>query len=128
MVDLRIEELWARIQERMKRGTPMQIRDNEPRPLPASGPLAQLGGDASLVTTSPNAVVGSSLGTRAEMQAMMETEFTRVASSLSNLHKRMEQLIQENDRLRRELAALRAGANVVVEIEGRRFALTPENG
>lgn len=110
----------------------MQIRDTEPRPVSGgSGSLAQLGGDGSgSLTPMPaaTAVVTSSLGTRAEMQAMMETEFTRVASSLSTLHKRMEQLIQENDRLRRELAALRAGANVVVEIEGRRFALTPENG
>ena len=108
----------------------MQIRDNDPRQTPASGPLGQFGMDAgtSLAPAPAAAVVASSLGTRAEMQAMMETEFTRVASSLSTLHKRMEQLIQENDRLRRELAALRAGANVVVEIEGRRFALTPENG
>ncbi|HEY7349731.1 MAG TPA: hypothetical protein VH599_15555 [Ktedonobacterales bacterium] len=108
----------------------MQIRDTDPRQAPGSGSLAQLGGDASggLTPTPTTTVVTSSLGTRAEMQAVMETEFTRVASSLSTLHKRMEQLIQENDRLRRELAALRAGANVVVEIEGRRFALTPENG
>ncbi len=107
----------------------MQIRDNDPRQAPTSGPLAQLGMDAStsMAPAPATTVVASSLGTRAEMQAMMETEFTRVASSLSALHKRMEQLIQENDRLRRELAALRAGANVVVEIEGRRFALTPEN-
>ena len=108
----------------------MQIRDNDPRQTPSSGPLTQYGMDAgtSLAPMQTSTVVTSSLGTRAEMQAMMETEFTRVASSLSTLHKRMEQLIQENDRLRRELAALRAGANVVVEIEGRRFALTPENG
>ncbi len=109
----------------------MQLRDTDPRPTSVgSAPLAQLGGDisGSLAATPPTAVVTSNLGTRAEMQAMMETEFTRVASSLSTLHKRMEQLIQENDRLRRELAALRAGANVVIEIEGRRFALTPENG
>ena len=108
----------------------MQIRDNDPRHSPASGPLTQFGMDPNMVMApaSATAVVASSLGTRAEMQAIMETEFTRVASSLSTLHKRMEQLIQENDRLRRELAALRAGANVVIEIEGRRFALTPENG
>ncbi len=110
----------------------MQIRDTDPRQVSGgSAPLAQLGGDitsGSLTSTPATAVVTSNLGTRAEMQAMMETEFTRVASSLSTLHKRMEQLIQENDRLRRELAALRAGANVVIEIEGRRFALTPENG
>ncbi len=109
----------------------MQIRDTDPRQATGgSGSLAQLGGETSgsLTPTPAAPVVTSALGTRAEMQAMMETEFTRVASSLSTLHKRMEQLIQENDRLRRELAALRAGANVVVEIEGRRFALTPENG
>lgn len=109
----------------------MQIRDTDPRQVSGgTGSLAQFGGDGSgSLTPMPAApVVTSSLGTRAEMQAMMETEFTRVASSLSTLHKRMEQLIQENDRLRRELAALRAGANVVIEIEGRRFALTPENG
>ena len=108
----------------------MQIRETDPRQVPSSGSLAQFGAEAggSLTPMPVTAVVASSLGTRAEMQAMMETEFTRVASSLSTLHKRMEQLIQENDRLRRELAALRAGANVVVEIEGRRFALTPENG
>jgi|SRR5579859_4614382 len=108
----------------------MQIRDTDPRQLSASGSLAQLGGDTSgsLAPMPTTTIVASSLGTRAEMQAMMETEFTRVASSLSTLHKRMEQLIQENDRLRRELAALRAGANVIIEIEGRRFALTPENG
>ena len=110
----------------------MQIRDTDPRQVSGgSAPLAQLGGDITSGNLTPmpaTAVVTSNLGTRAEMQAMMETEFTRVASSLSTLHKRMEQLIQENDRLRRELAALRAGANVVIEIEGRRFALTPENG
>ena len=109
----------------------MQIRDTDPRQVSSgSAPLAPFGPDASgsLAPTPPTTVVTSSLGTRAEMQAMMETEFTRVASSLSTLHKRMEQLIQENDRLRRDLAALRAGANVVIEIEGRRFALTPENG
>jgi cell division protein FtsB len=107
----------------------MQVRDNDPRQAPGSGSLAQLGMETGTsLTPTPATVVASSLGTRAEMQAMMETEFTRVASSLSTLHKRMEQLIQENDRLRRELAALRAGANVVIEIEGRRFALTPENG
>jgi cell division protein FtsB len=107
----------------------MQIRETDPRQIPTSGSLSQLGGEAGAgMAPSATAVVTSALGTRAEMQAMMETEFTRVASSLSTLHKRMEQLIQENDRLRRELAALRAGANVVVEIEGRRFALTPENG
>ncbi|HEU5370520.1 MAG TPA: hypothetical protein VFU69_18755 [Ktedonobacterales bacterium] len=110
----------------------MQIRDTDPRQATGgSAPLAQLGAEinsGSLAPAPGTAVVTSNLGTRAEMQAMMETEFTRVASSLSTLHKRMEQLIQENDRLRRELAALRAGANVVIEIEGRRFALTPENG
>jgi hypothetical protein len=109
----------------------MQIRDTDPRQVSGgSAPLAPFGGDGSgsLTPTPAAPVVTSTLGTRAEMQAMMETEFTRVASSLSTLHKRMEQLIQENDRLRRELAALRAGANVVIEIEGRRFALTPENG
>ena len=108
----------------------MQIRDNDPRQVPASGPLTHFGMDpsTSMAPVQATAIVTSNLGTRAEMQAMMETEFTRVASSLSTLHKRMEQLIQENDRLRRELAALRAGANVIIEIEGRRFALTPENG
>ena len=108
----------------------MQIRDTDPRQVSGgSAPLAQLGDiSGSLAPAPATTTVTSSLGTRAEMQAMMETEFTRVASSLSTLHKRMEQLIQENDRLRRELAALRAGANVIVEIEGRRFALTPENG
>jgi hypothetical protein len=108
----------------------MQIRDNDPRQGIGSGSLTQFGADAgtSLAPAPVATMVPSSLGTRAEMQAMMETEFTRVASSLSTLHKRMEQLIQENDRLRRELAALRAGANVIIEIEGRRFALTPENG
>ena len=111
----------------------MQIRDTDPRQATGgSAPLAPFATDVtsgSLSSPTPaTAVVTSNLGTRAEMQAMMETEFTRVASSLSTLHKRMEQLIQENDRLRRELAALRAGANVVIEIEGRRFALTPENG
>jgi hypothetical protein len=109
----------------------MQIRDTDPRQATGSAPLAQLGAEinsGSLTPAPGTTVVTSNLGTRAEMQAMMETEFTRVASSLSTLHKRMEQLIQENDRLRRELAALRAGANVVIEIEGRRFALTPENG
>lgn len=108
----------------------MQIRDNDPRQPIGSGSLAQLGVEAStsMAPAPLTTMVPSGLGTRAEMQAMMETEFTRVASSLSTLHKRMEQLIQENDRLRRELAALRAGANVVIEIEGRRFALTPENG
>ncbi len=109
----------------------MQVRDTDPRQVTnGSAPLTPFAPDASggLATTPPTSVVTSSLGTRAEMQAAMETEFTRVASSLSTLHKRMEQLIQENDRLRRDLAALRAGANVVIEIEGRRFALTPENG
>jgi hypothetical protein len=109
----------------------MQIRDTDPRQATGgSAPLAPFGPDASgsLAPTPPMPVVTSNLGTRAEMQAMMETEFTRVASSLSTLHKRMEQLIQENDRLRRDLAALRAGANVIIDIEGRRFALTPENG
>ena len=106
----------------------MQIRETDPRQIPTSGSLSQLGVEAGAGMAPATAVVTSGLGTRAEMQAMMETEFTRVASSLSTLHKRMEQLIQENDRLRRELAALRAGANVVVDIEGRRFALTPENG
>ena len=110
----------------------MQIRDTDPRQVTGgSAPLAPFAADVtsgSLSPTPATAVVTSNLGTRAEMQAMMETEFTRVASSLSTLHKRMEQLIQENDRLRRELAALRAGAFVVIEIEGRRFALTPENG
>ena len=108
----------------------MQTRDNDHRQAVGSGSLVQFGMEASTsMAPAPVAtMVPSGLGTRAEMQAMMETEFTRVASSLSTLHKRMEQLIQENDRLRRELAALRAGANVVIEIEGRRFALTPENG
>ena len=78
--------------------------------------------------TSAAPLVISSLGTRAEMQARVDTEFTRMASSLSSLHQHMEQLIQENDRLRRELAALRAGGDVIVEIEGRRFALTLEHG
>ena len=107
----------------------MQIRDNDPRQPIGSGSLAQLGVEAStsMAPAPLTTMVPSGLGTRAEMQ-MMETEFTRVASSLSTLHKRMEQLIQENDRLRRELAALRAGANVIIDIEGRRFALTPENG
>ena len=52
--------------------------------------------------------------------------FERIALALIEMQQRTEALLAENRRLHAEVAALRQGAWIMVEIEGRLYPLTAE--
>ena len=58
-----------------------------------------------------------------EPKDRMESYFDQIAQELRKQKQRMDQLEAENRKLRQELANLRRGVGIVVEIAGIRFPL-----
>src|SRR6266702_3644826 len=58
---------------------------------------------------------------------MADSSFEILMQEIFNQKQRMDELLEENHTLRRQLTDLRAGHGIFLEICGRRFALNTEN-